>query len=80
MDRTIEDFVRGEVVYHKTNYHITMVVIGTIIESKEVTCRWIDKTGKEEKRDFFVEELKMVKDRPKQGIVSIPIRRRNDIG
>ncbi len=53
---TIDDFNRGDEVYHLTDYNQKMIVIGKNNETSEINCRWI-KDGKEELRTYFVEEL-----------------------
>ena len=53
----IEDFENGDQIYHLSNSHRKMTVIGTNKESSEVTCRWVDDSGISHKEEFFASEL-----------------------
>lgn len=53
----IDDFTKGLSVYHKSNKNLLMVVVGSNLESEEITCRWIDKDGKSHKEEFLYQEL-----------------------
>lgn len=52
------DFNQGDDVFHTTNSNISMVVTETHVEHNEVTCRWMDKDGKLQEKDFGAFELR----------------------
>lgn len=54
---SIKDFTKGDAVFHRSNSHLKMIVIGTIEDTGEVTCRWTDADGKTHKEEFFSQEL-----------------------
>jgi uncharacterized protein YodC (DUF2158 family) len=54
---SIKDFKVGDEVYHLSNNDLMMVIKEIHQGINEVTCRWIDKSGKVETVDFMPEEL-----------------------
>jgi hypothetical protein len=53
---TIDDFNRGDEVYHLTDERQKMIVIELNSQTLEIKCRWM-KDGNEQVRTFIVEEL-----------------------
>lgn len=54
---SITDFEVGDSVYHLSNSALIMVVIVINKNPDEISCRWIDKTGKSHVEDFLPQEL-----------------------
>lgn len=57
MGKTINDFKKGDTVYHLSNTSLVMVVVDTNVQLNEVTCRWVDNKGQVQKMEFMPEEL-----------------------
>ena len=57
MAYTINDFTKGDKVYHLSNTSLKMVVIEINKDLNEVTCRWVDKKGLTQCESFMAEEL-----------------------
>lgn len=54
---TFDDFNLGDGVFHKSNKLIEMVVIRKNDESRNITCRWINKNGEKLESEFLFAEL-----------------------
>ena len=59
---SINDFQKGNEVYHLTNRGLRMVVIEINNSINEVSCRWVDSKGVPQRAEFMSEELGKVKD------------------
>ena len=57
MPNTINDFQKGDSVYHLSNHSLSMVAIEINTDLHEITCRWVDKSGKTQSERFIPEEL-----------------------
>ncbi len=53
----INDFKKGDEVYHLSNRSLKMVVIEINVDLNEITCRWLDKNGSIQTIGFMAEEL-----------------------
>jgi len=53
----IEDFNKGDKVYHLSNTKLMMVALEIYEDMNEVECRWLDSAGKIQIMAFFAEEL-----------------------
>ena len=54
---TINDFKKGDKVYHQSNRRPIMVVIEIKESLNEILCRWIDQKGNTQTNEFMPEEL-----------------------
>ena len=54
---SISDFQVGDSVYHLSNRSLKMVIIEINNNLAEITCRWVDKTGKCLVEHFLAQEL-----------------------
>lgn len=54
---TINDFQVGDSVYHLSNSELMMVVIEVNNNPSELSCRWVDKSGKRHVEEFLPQEL-----------------------
>lgn len=54
---TINDFQKGDTVYHLSNIKLMMVAVEINKEMGEISCRWVDKDGKIQCVEFMPEEL-----------------------
>lgn len=54
---SINDFQVGDSVYHHSNTGLIMVVIEINNGPDEVSCRWLDKSGKRHVEEFLPQEL-----------------------
>ncbi len=57
MGKTINEFEKGDTVYHLSNRRLVMVVVEINAQLNEVTCRWVDNKGQVQKMEFMPEEL-----------------------
>ncbi|GAC1300821.1 MAG: hypothetical protein NVSMB24_02330 [Mucilaginibacter sp.] len=71
------EFESGDEVYHTTNPRLLMAITGINIDSNEVTCQWVDNTGKSNKETFSATVIKKWADKF-SGITVSPPRRRSD--
>jgi len=54
---TLNDFTIGDKIYHLSNTKIIMVAIEINNELNEISCRWVDKNGNTQRKEFMPEEL-----------------------
>ena len=54
---TLNDFVKGDQVYHLSNSKLKMVVVKILTDENEVSCRWVDNDGRTQSVNFMPEEL-----------------------
>ena len=54
---SIDDFQVGDSVYHLSNSRLIMIVIEINKNPDEISCRWVDKSGKKNLEEFIPQEL-----------------------
>lgn len=54
---TINDFQIGDEVYHLSNTNQMMVAIKILKNENEISCKWVDKNGNTQDKEFMPEEL-----------------------
>ncbi len=54
---TINDFQVGDSVYHLSNTGLIMVIIEVNNNPDQLSCRWVDKSGKRHVEEFLPQEL-----------------------
>lgn len=54
---SINDFQKGDSVYHLSNTGLIMIAIEINKNPDELSCRWVDKAGTSQVQEFFPQEL-----------------------
>ncbi|WP_439695549.1 hypothetical protein ACFGVS_21640 [Mucilaginibacter sp. AW1-7] len=74
---TVNEFLDGDEVFHLSNSRLKMIVIGRDETYNEVTCRWVDSSGKSIKETYLAAELAKISDRPSRQVSLSPRRPSN---
>jgi len=61
---SVSEFLDGESVFHLSNSHLKMIVIGRNESTNEVECRWVENSGKPNKENYLAVELGKWADKP----------------
>lgn len=51
----MEDFIIGDIVYHKSNGSVAMIVVG--VDGNDIECRWMGRNAKTKTNEVHLENF-----------------------